>query len=79
MKYLLYVIYDKVAEQYGLPFASLNDATATRQFQHQVGLNQLAEPTDFELFQCAVFNTDNGQLTDCSLRFICKGKVMSNG
>lgn len=79
MIYNLYSIYDKVAEQYGVPFASLNDATATRSFQFQVSQNQMAEPTDFELYQVAQFNTDNGQLTNCSVRFICKGRVMSNG
>lgn len=79
MQYILYIIYDKVAETYGIPFASLNDATATRQFQHQVQLNQLAEPTDFELFACGVFDVHSGMITQNSLRFVAKGRVIDIG
>lgn len=79
MVYQMYSIYDKVAEQYGAPFCSLNDATATRSFNQQISANQLAEPTDFELYCVACFNTDTAQLTNCSVRFVCKGRLISNG
>lgn len=79
MNYQLYVIYDKVAEQYGSPFVSLNDATATRAFNVQVQANHLAEPTDFELYNCGIFSTDSGSIVpSVPLRFIVKGKVLDN-
>lgn len=79
MNYQLYLIYDKIAEQYGAPFVSLNDATATRSFNAQIVSNSLAEPSDFELYNCGIFSTDNGSIVPCTpLRFICKGKVLAS-
>lgn len=79
MIYQLYTIYDKVAEQYGVPFASLNDAVAVRHFNKTVSMNMMAEPTDFELYGLGCFDTNSGQFSDLSfnLRFIVKGKVIS--
>lgn len=78
--YCCYSIYDKVAEQYSAPFLSINDATATREFNQRIAVNPLAEPTDFELYSVGIFSTDSGQFVPSSpLRFICKGKVISNG
>lgn len=77
MTYFVYSIYDKVAENYGSPFCSLNDATATRQFNHQVNNNALAEPTDFELYCLGSFEVSSAKLSVLSeKRFICKGKVI---
>lgn len=79
MNYSMYVIYDKVAEQYSAPFCSLNDATAVRQFNQISSNNHLAEPTDFELYCCGLFFTDTGIIVpQDKLRFICKGRVISS-
>lgn len=79
MNYNLYVIYDKVAQQYGAPFVSLNDATATRQFTHQISQNLMAEPSDFELYCCGIFSTDTGKIVpQDTLRFLRKGQVIVN-
>lgn len=79
MIYRLYVIYDKVAETYGAPYVSLNDATAVRHFQHQIAGNLMAEPSDFELFACGVFSITSGIIEPLpKLEFIQKGKVMKN-
>lgn len=79
MIYNLYVSYDKVAEQYSAPFASLNDATATRTFNQSCMQNQLAEPTDFELYHVGSFSTDVGSISALDKpRFIAKGRVINN-
>lgn len=80
MNYQLYVVYDKIAQQYGSPFLSLNDATAVRQFNHQIAQNLMAEPSDFELYQCGLFSVESGLIVPQNpLRFILKGGVVSNG
>lgn len=74
MNYFIYLIYDKISEQYAAPFCSLNDATAARQFHQTIRANALAEPSDFELYCCGNFSTDSGQIVPCfPLRFIIKG------
>lgn len=79
MNYSLYVIYDKIAEQYASPFCSLNDATATRQFNQVISSNSLSEPSDFELYCCGLYSTDTGLIVPCSpLRFLCKGRVITH-
>lgn len=79
MNYQLYCVYDKIAEQYGAPFCSLNDATATRSFNQQINSNPMSEPTDFELYCVGLFDTDNGSIVpNIPLRFVTKGKVITN-
>lgn len=76
MNYNLYVIYDKVSEQYSAPFTSLNDATAVRHFNSVTRGNSMAEPSDFELYGVGIFNTDSASFALSSkLRFITKGSV----
>lgn len=76
MIYQMYVIYDRIAGIYGTPFTSLNDATAVRQFRHQIASNLMAEPTDFELYECGSFDAHSGLVTALPQnRFIEKGVV----
>lgn len=75
MIYNLYVIFDKVAGVYSVPFASLSDATAIRQFEHQIVANLMAEPTDFELYSVGSFDVSSGVITSTSLRFVSRGSV----
>lgn len=79
MKYNMYCIYDKVSESYGAPFLAVNDATAIRQFLHQIAQNLLAEPTDFELYGCGLYDISSAEISDAKLRFVRKGSVISNG
>lgn len=79
MNYNLYVIYDKIAEQYGTPFPSLNHATATRQFNAQTNANAMAEPTDFELYCVGSYDTSSAQIVVSDKPvFVAKGRVMSH-
>lgn len=79
MKYNMYCIYDKVSETYGAPFVDVNDATAIRQFLHYIAQNHMAEPTDFELYGCGVYDISSAEISDTKLRFVRKGAVISNG
>lgn len=79
MIYRMYVIYDKVAQTYGAPFVSLNDATATRQFTHTIVQNLMAEPTDFQLYCCGVFSISTGTIEAFTqLEFIRNGEVLAD-
>lgn len=78
MNYQLYAIYDKVAEQYGSPFVSLNDAVAVRSFNAECKRNMLAEPTDFELYCIGLYDTSLGSITpNTPIRFVAKGQVIA--
>lgn len=75
MKYEMYVIYDKVAGIYGNPTCMVNEGTARRWFNAVTAQNEMAEPTDFELYHVGVYDTLSGTIFSESPRFICKGVV----
>lgn len=88
MVYSLYAIYDKVSGQYGSPTPHVNEASARRWFLHCVNVNEMAEPTDFQLFYLGVFDTSSGKLLSsldddsvfcCYPTFVCNGEVINNG
>lgn len=60
MIYLLFCIYDKVAQTYGTPTPFVNRPAAQRWFRHVITSNELAEPTDFELYEVASFDVSSG-------------------
>lgn len=63
MIYILFCIYDKVGQTYGTPTPFVNRASAQRWFRRVVSTNELAEPTDFELYELGTFDVSSGALT----------------
>jgi hypothetical protein len=64
----IYSVYDKRAQTFGTPFAQPSDAHAVRGFTNEINKdddnNMLsAYPSDFALFKIAMFDMDNGMVT----------------
>lgn len=57
MNYGMYVIYDRIASLYAVPFVQVNDACAKRQFNSMVSQNP-GSPTDYELYKLGSWSTD---------------------
>jgi hypothetical protein len=57
----LYAILDKVAEEYGPPFPSKNDAVAIRQTQQL--LQTVSSPVDYILVRIAQMDMETGKIT----------------
>lgn len=68
-----YTIFDKVSGVYGMPFAQTNDATAIRYFNHLISRNEMAEPSDYDLFFVGTFNQQTGEFLSSGLRFVAHG------
>jgi len=64
MKLGLYVMYDRVSEEYSPPFLARNDQEATRSFMSslQNGAYSLY-PQDFSLSCCGVFDSSTAEIT----------------
>lgn len=56
VRFSLYVIRDRVAEEYGPPFTSKNDGVAQRKFQSILMEAKNTRPSDFELVHVGYYN-----------------------
>lgn len=57
-KHMLYTMYDRVAEEYGPPWAARNDAVAVRQFMS--GMKDNPFPDDFWLYCIGSYDSNTG-------------------
>lgn len=74
MFYGMYVIYDRIANLYAVPFVQVNDACAKRQFKAMVEQNP-GQPTDYELYTLGSWSTSGQLLALDKPEFICVGEV----
>ena len=63
MKYGVYSILDKAAEEFGPVYQSHNDAVARRRFDMLLSDLNVAFPDDFKLFKLGEFDNSTGILT----------------
>lgn len=69
---MLYSVYDKMREEFNLPFGAINDDIAMRDF----GFACLKNPfySDLSLFIVGDFNEKDGYIIrDGSAKFVCNG------
>lgn len=69
MDYMVFAVYDKKTQEFGLPWYAKNEPSAMRQFANEV--NRVSEsnvintnPEDFALFHLGIFNADTGNITN---------------
>ena len=63
MKYGVYSIIDRAAEEFGPIYQSSNDAVARRRFDMLLSDLNVAFPDDFKLFKLGEFDNSTGILT----------------
>lgn len=66
--YNVYMLYDRVAANYGSLWVSINDSTACREFPLRMKDNPYAD--DFDLFAVGTFNPESGEFA-YDKRFVC--------
>lgn len=60
----IYVVFDKVAEESGPPFVSVNDGVAVRSYAKI--MSQVADPNDYALLCIGDFNTETAAIAPVS-------------
>lgn len=74
MKLNVYSIYDKIADEYSLPFFNVKEQLAVRDFSAVVNMDGSKikdNPDDFELFLVGSFDTESACFDDLENSFVC--------
>lgn len=78
----VYAIKDKVADQFGNIFCDQSDVQASRGFSYAVnakdGLMNFA-PDDYELFRLGQYDSEKGEISSITPKFICSGTSVYHG
>lgn len=83
-KYVMCVIKDSAADQFGVPYFTAAIGVATRGFTAEVNRadaqNMMYQhPTDFDLYTCGTYDSDTAEVTPMPLQRVVRGVDVKAG